>query len=146
MSVTAEPVRPPSNGRAGSVSFVFDSTGLECYLRELRGSGPVVGGAIRTPPGGPFKSSSAIVLRPPSGVVLIERISVTKGSPGVCFYPALTPRVLFNGGGCCIRTRLGKRVAAQKHGRPAPSAEARSLSKQLAVSDRLLQRLSEPRG
>lgn len=88
VSVAAEPVRPPSDSCAWSGSDRVESTGLECYLRELRGSGPVVGGAItRTPPGGPYKSSSAIALRLPSGVVLIEQIG----------YEGFTRRVLLPG-------------------------------------------------
>src|SRR2546421_267967 len=46
-------VPPPSDGCAWSGSDRFPSVGLECYVRELRASGPVLGGRItRRPPGG----------------------------------------------------------------------------------------------
>lgn len=68
------PVAPPSDSCAWSGSEEFPSTGLKCYIRELRRSAPSVGGRItRTPPGGEG-SSSAIALRLRNGVVVIERI------------------------------------------------------------------------
>src|SRR5437762_2429152 len=55
----AEPVPPPSDTCAWSGAERFPSTGLECYVRQLRGSGPVVGGEIaRRPTSGESFSSA----------------------------------------------------------------------------------------
>ena len=68
------PVPAPSDTCAWSSADRFPSDGLECYVRELRASGPVLGGRItRRPPGGE-SSSSAVVLKLPSGVLVIEQI------------------------------------------------------------------------
>lgn len=68
------PVSAPSDRCAWSGSDRFPSLGLECYVRELRASGPALGGRIiRRPPGGE-SSSSAVVLKLPSGVLVIEDI------------------------------------------------------------------------
>lgn len=75
-SVTAggDSVPPPSDRCAWSIADRFPSDGLECYVEELRASGPVLGGKItRRPPGGE-SSSSAVVLKLRSGVLVIEQI------------------------------------------------------------------------
>jgi len=70
----AEPVPPPSDTCVWSGAGRFPSTGLECYIRQLRGSGPVVGGEIARIPtrGEGFRSAVALRLR--FGVVVIEDI------------------------------------------------------------------------
>lgn len=69
-----DPVPPPSDMCAWSGSDRFPSLGLECYIRELRAAGPVLGGKLtRIPPGGE-SSSGALVLKLRSGVLVIERI------------------------------------------------------------------------
>ncbi len=69
-----DPVPPPSDRCAWSGSDRFPSVGLECYVRQLRASGAVLGGEItRRPPGGE-SSSSAVVLKLRSGVLVIEEI------------------------------------------------------------------------
>ena len=87
VSSSAKPAPPPAAGCAWSASAPFPTTGLECYVRQLRGSAPAVGGEITiTPPGGEG-SRSAIVLRFPAGVVVVEDIG----------YEGLTRRVLLPG-------------------------------------------------
>jgi hypothetical protein len=69
-----DPVPGPSDRCVWSASDRFPSAGLECYVRELRASGPVVGGTItRRPPGGE-SSSAAVVLKLRAGVLVIEQI------------------------------------------------------------------------
>ncbi len=70
----AEPVPPPSDTCAWSGAERFPSTGLECYVRQLRGSGPVVGGEIARRPTSGESFSSAVVLRLRFGVVVLEEI------------------------------------------------------------------------
>ena len=74
VEASKDPVPPPSDTCAWSGSDRFPSVGLECYVRELSASGPVLGGRItRRPPGGE-SSSSAVVLKLSSGVLVIEQI------------------------------------------------------------------------
>ena len=74
VSAAAEPAPPPAGACAWSPSEQFPSTGLECYVRQLRRSAPVVGGEMtRRPPGGE-SSRSVIVLKLSIGVVVFEDI------------------------------------------------------------------------
>jgi hypothetical protein len=52
----------------------FPSSGLQCYVRQLRGSAPVIGGEITIRPPGGESARSAVVLRLPTGVVVVEHI------------------------------------------------------------------------
>ena len=65
----------------------FPSTGLQCYVRQLRGSAPVTGGEITIRPPGGESSRSVVVLRFPTGVVVVEHIG----------YEGFTRRVLLPG-------------------------------------------------
>ena len=67
----------------------FPSTGLQCYVRQLRGSAAVIGGEITIRPPGGESSRSAVVLKFPSGVVVLERIG----------YEGFSRRVLLPGVG-----------------------------------------------
>ncbi len=88
VSASAGPVPPPADTCAWPASaplpntgrpfppagLPFPSTGFQCYVRQLRGSAPVMGGEITIRPPGGESSRSAVVLRFPSGVVVVERI------------------------------------------------------------------------
>ena len=65
----------------------FPSTGLQCYVRQLRGSAPVTGGEITIRPPSGESSRSVVVLRFPTGVVVVEHIG----------YEGFTRRVLLPG-------------------------------------------------
>ena len=101
VSASAGPVPPPADTCAWPASaplpntgrpfppagLPFPSTGLQCYVRQLRGSAPVIGGEITIRPPGGESSRSAVVLRFPSGVVVVEHIG----------YEGFTRRVLLPG-------------------------------------------------
>jgi hypothetical protein len=87
VSPSAEPISPPTTDCVWSGSVAFPSTGLQCYVRQLRGAAPVVGGEITIRPGGGESSRAAIVLKLPNGVVVVENIG----------YEGFTRRVLLPG-------------------------------------------------
>ena len=87
VSASAGPVPPPASTCAWSASAPFPTTGLQCYVRQLRGSAPVLGGDIVIRPPGGESSRSAVVLRIPTGVVVVEDIG----------YEGFTRRVLLPG-------------------------------------------------
>ncbi|MBK5295651.1 MAG: hypothetical protein JJE40_00755 [Vicinamibacteria bacterium] len=67
--------------------MAFPSTGLQCYVRQLRGSAPVIGGDITIRPSRGESSRAAVILRLPTGVVVVEDIG----------YEGFTRRVLLPG-------------------------------------------------
>ena len=78
----------PNTGRPfPAAGLQFPSTGLQCYVRQLRGSAPIIGGEITIRPQGGESSRSAVVLRFPTGVVVVEHIG----------YEGVTRRVLLPG-------------------------------------------------
>lgn len=87
VAASREPVPPPSDSCAWAGSTQFPSTGLECYVRQLRGSRSVIGGEITRRPQRGEGSSSAVVLRLQIGVVVIEEIG----------YEGFTRRVILPG-------------------------------------------------
>jgi hypothetical protein len=101
VSASAGLIPPPADTCAGPVSapvpntglpfpppgLAFPSTGLQCYVRQLRGSAPVIGGEITIRPPGGESARSAVVLRFPTGVVVVEDIG----------YEGFTRRVLLPG-------------------------------------------------
>jgi hypothetical protein len=87
VSVSAEPIPAPANACAWSPSATFPTTGLQCFVRQLRGAAPVIGGDITIRPPGGESSRSAVVLRLPTGVVVVEDIG----------YEGFTRRVLLPG-------------------------------------------------
>ena len=87
VSGSAGPIPPPADACAWSASGAFPSTGLQCYVRQLRGSAPVIGGEITIRPPGGESSRAAVVLRFPTGVVVVEDIG----------YEGFTRRVLLPG-------------------------------------------------
>lgn len=53
----------------------FPSTGLQCYMHQLQGSSPVVGGRVTiSPRGGGESGRSAVIAKLSTGVVLVEDI------------------------------------------------------------------------
>ena len=84
VSASGGPIPSPADACAWSASLPFPTTGLQCYLRQLRGSAPVIGGEITIRPPGGESSRSALVLKFPSGVVVVEDIG----------YEGFTRRVL----------------------------------------------------
>ena len=87
VSASAVPIPPPADACAWSASAPFPSTGLQCYVRQLRGSAAVIGGEITIRPSGGESSRSAVILKFPSGVVVVEDIG----------YEGFTRRVLLPG-------------------------------------------------
>ena len=87
VSASAVPVPPPAEVCAWSAAAPFPSAGLECYVRQLRGSASVIGGAIAIRPSAGESSRSAVILKFPSGVVVVEDIG----------YEGFTRRVLLPG-------------------------------------------------
>jgi len=87
VSASAGPVPPPADACAWSASAPVPTTGLQCYVRQLRGTAPVVGGEIAIRPTRGESSRSAVVLRFPTGVVVVEDIG----------YEGFTRRVLLPG-------------------------------------------------
>jgi len=101
VSASAGPVPPPADTCAWPASaplpntgrpfppagLPFPSTGLQCYVRQLRGSAPVIGGEITIRRSGGESSRSAVVMRFPTGVVVVEHIG----------YEGFTRRVLLPG-------------------------------------------------
>jgi hypothetical protein len=81
------PIPPPADSCAWSAPAPFPTIGLQCYIRQLRGSAAVVGGEITIRPAGGESSHSAIILQFPSGVVVVEDIG----------YEGFTRRVLLPG-------------------------------------------------
>ena len=84
---SVRPIPPPAAACAWSASAPFPATGLECYMRQLQGSAAGVGGEITIRPRGGEGSSSAVVLKFPTGVVVVEDIG----------YEGFTRRVLLPG-------------------------------------------------
>jgi hypothetical protein len=74
LSAPALPVPPPADTCAWSASAPFPTSGIQCYVRQLRGSAPVIGGEITIRPSGGESSRSAVILKFPSGVVVVEDI------------------------------------------------------------------------
>ena len=87
VSASAVPIPAPTDACAWSASAPFPTTGLQCYVRQLRGSAAVIGGEITIRPPGGESSRSALVLKFPSGVVVVEDIG----------YEGFTRRVLLPG-------------------------------------------------
>lgn len=84
VSPSAKSVAPPAADCAWSGSGPFPSAGLLCYLRQLRGDAPAVGGEITIRSGRGESSRSVVVMRFANGVVAIENIG----------YEGFTRRVL----------------------------------------------------
>lgn len=87
VSASAGPVPPPADTCAWAATAPFPATGLQCYVEQLRGSAPGIGGKITIRPPGAESSRSAVVLRFPTGVVVVEDIG----------YEGFTRRVLLPG-------------------------------------------------
>jgi hypothetical protein len=84
IEASAPPIPPPADACAWSAAAVIPSTGLECYIRQLRGSAAGIGGRITIAPGPGEASHAALILKLPNGVVVIEDAG----------YEGLTRRVL----------------------------------------------------
>ena len=89
VSASAVPVPPPADTCAWAASAPFPTSGLQCYIRQLRGSAAVIGGEITIRPPSGESSRSAVILKFPSGVVVVEDIG----------YEGFTRRVLLPGVG-----------------------------------------------
>ena len=87
VSPSAVPIPPPADACAWSAAAPFPSTGLQCYVRQLRGSAAVVGGHLTITPSGGESSHTALILKFPTGVVVVEDIR----------YEGFTRRVLLPG-------------------------------------------------
>ena len=87
ISASEEPTPPPADACAWSGAAPFPSTGLQCYVRPLRGSATTIGGHITIRPPGGESSRAALILKLPSGVVVVEDIA----------YEGLVRRVLLPG-------------------------------------------------
>ena len=87
VSPAAAPIPHPADACAWSAAAAFPSTGLQCYIRQLRGSATVIGGDITITPSGGESSHAALILQLPNGVVVVEDIR----------YEGLTRRVLLPG-------------------------------------------------
>jgi hypothetical protein len=87
VTAAAEPVSPPADTCAWAATAPFPSTGLQCYVAQLRGSAPGIGGTITINPSRGESSRSAVVLKFPTGVVVVEDIG----------YEGFTRRVLLPG-------------------------------------------------
>lgn len=87
VSASAGPVPPPADTCAWTALAPFPAAGLQCYVEQLRGSARGIGGKITIRPPGGESSRSAVVLRFPTGVVVVEDIG----------YEGFTRRVLLPG-------------------------------------------------
>lgn len=87
VSAPAAPIPPPADACAWSAAAPFPTTGLQCYVSQLRGSAAVIGGELTIRPPGSESSRSAVILKLPSGVVVVEDIG----------YEGFTRRVLLPG-------------------------------------------------
>ena len=87
VSASAAHISPPADACAWTPTAPFPTTGLQCYVRQLRGTAPVLGGEIAINPGRGESSQSAVILKMPSGVVVVEDIG----------YEGFTRRVLLPG-------------------------------------------------
>jgi hypothetical protein len=87
VSAPAVPIPAPADACAWSASAPFPTIGLQCYVRQLRGAAPVIGGEIAIRPPGGESSRSALILKFPTGVVVVEDIG----------YEGFTRRVLLPG-------------------------------------------------
>jgi hypothetical protein len=87
VSPSAVPIPSPADACAWSATASFPSTGLQCYIRQLRGSAAVIGGDITITPSGGESSHAALILQLPNGVVVVEDIR----------YEGFTRRVLLPG-------------------------------------------------
>jgi hypothetical protein len=74
VSASAGSIPSPADACAWSASAPFPAAGLRCYVRQLRGSDPVVGGEITIKPLGGEGSRSAVVLKLANGVIVVEDI------------------------------------------------------------------------
>ena len=74
VSASGEAIPAPADGCAWSPSATFPSTGLQCYVRQLRGSAPGIGGEISISPLRGESFRSAVVLKLPTGVLVVEDI------------------------------------------------------------------------
>ena len=99
VSASAVPIPPPADACAWSAAAPFPSTGLQCYVRQLRGSAAVIGGQIAIRPSGGESSRATVILKFPSGVVVVEDIG----------YEGFSRRVLLPG----VESRRGAPVAAE---------------------------------
>lgn len=75
VSASGGPIPPPAAACAwtGPPASSF-STGLQCYVSQLRGAVPVIGGQITIRPLGGEGSRSAVVLKFATGVIVVEDI------------------------------------------------------------------------
>jgi hypothetical protein len=87
VSTSTVPIPPPADTCAWSAAAPFPTTGLQCYVRQLRGPAAVIGGEITIRPRGGESSRSALILKFPTGVVVVEDIG----------YEGFTRRVLLPG-------------------------------------------------
>ena len=63
-------------------------------MRQLRGHGPVVGGELTRRPGGAESSSSAVILKLSSGVIVLEEIGY-EGFRRRVLLPGVSPEQAF---------------------------------------------------
>jgi hypothetical protein len=87
VSPSGGPIPPPVDTCAWAGSAPFPSTGLQCYVKQLRGSAPAIGGEITIRVPGGESARSAVVLRFPTGVIVVEEIA----------YEGFTRKVLLPG-------------------------------------------------
>jgi hypothetical protein len=74
VSAPAVPIPAPADTCAWSASAPFPTTGLQCYVRQLRGAAEAIGGEITIRPPGSESARSALILKFPTGVVVVEDI------------------------------------------------------------------------
>ena len=94
VAASALPVLPPADACAWNAAAAFPSTGLECYVRQLRGSAAGTGGRITITPGPGEASRAALILKLSNGVVVLEDVSYEGFNrrvllPGVKLHEAL---------------------------------------------------------
>lgn len=89
VSPSAVPIPAPADACAWSATASFPGTGLQCYIRQLRGSAAVIGGDITIMPSGGESFHAARILQFPNGVVVVEDTR----------YEGFTRRVLLPGVG-----------------------------------------------
>jgi hypothetical protein len=74
VSSSGSRIPPPADACEWRSSPAFPSQGLECYVRQLQGSSAAVGGDITLSPPGRETAMSAVILKLPTGVVVVEEI------------------------------------------------------------------------
>lgn len=74
VSTIAAPAPPPEGACVWSSAERFPSVGLECYVRQLQRSESAIGGELIRRPLGGESSSSAVILKIASGVIVYKNI------------------------------------------------------------------------